>query len=57
LRCPWKIIQQREKDYKFIPRNKGGYMMFFAGRGPTPGNDVMPTEILADELKHFRKKQ
>jgi hypothetical protein len=29
---------------------------FFAGRGPTPRDDVMSPEILAEELKkHFRK--
>jgi hypothetical protein len=28
---------------------------FFAGRGPTPKNDIISPEILAEELKHFRK--
>jgi hypothetical protein len=39
-----------------IFRHEGRIKDFFAGRGPTPRNDVMSPEILADDLKHFRKK-
>jgi hypothetical protein len=28
---------------------------FYAGKGPTPGDDVMSPEIVAEGLKHFRK--